>query len=204
MIGVVDYGMGNLHSIAAKLELLGESVIFLTTPTDLCGVDRVVLPGVGHFAEGMRSLCSSGLACALTDKVEQGMPILGICLGAQLFCRSSEEGGVPGLGWIDAEVRRFRSEAMARPLKIPHMGWNTMLPVADSRLLRNVTRSDFFYFVHSYHLDGVPEDSVAATTSYGFPFVCALERNNVFGTQFHPEKSHACGLTVLQNFLEAQ
>lgn len=202
MIAVVDYRMGNLHSIVSKLEYLGGTVTIAARPEELSGANMVVLPGVGHFGEGMRNLHAQGLTGPLTDMVKKGVPVLGICLGAQLLTRHGEEGDAEGLGFIDATVRRFDAARIPPALKIPHMGWSTTGPAGNSRLMANISPDKFFYFVHSYHLDNVREEDVAATASYGYPFICAVERGNVFGTQFHPEKSHETGLTVLQNFLE--
>ncbi len=207
MTGVVDYGMGNLHSIIHKLHYIGARTTVITGPDDFRGVDRIILPGVGHFAKGMHNLRESGLLDALDSLVQgEGLPVLGICLGAQLLCRDSQESDngrvVQGLGWIDGHVRRFDADRMHCRLKVPHMGWNTLRATNDSPLFTDLDAAAPYYFVHSYHLSEVPAEQVAAVTDYGYSFVSAVRKGNIHGTQFHPEKSHMNGLDLLDNFLE--
>lgn len=199
--------MGNLHSIIYKLHYLGAQTSIVTRPEDFDGADKIILPGVGHFARGMHNLRESGLMDPLNKLVQDSnIPVLGICLGAQLLCLDSEEnndeGLVPGLGWIDGHVRRFDSDRMHCRLKVPHMGWNTLHITADNPLFADLDDHAPYYFVHTYHLTEVPDEQVAARTDYGYSFVSAVRKGNIHGTQFHPEKSHLSGLDMLDNFLE--
>lgn len=198
MIGVINYGMGNLHSIYTKLKQLNCDYIDLTESSQISQCSKLILPGVGHFARGMKNLGKRRLIAPLNQAVlEKGVPILGICLGAQLICKFSEEGSVEGLNWINATVKKFDVSAMPKRLKTPHIGWN------------NVEWKDFlgqedggeFYFVHSYHMADVATDSIGGWTNYGYKFVSALRKKNIYGVQFHPEKSHRIGKNLLQKFL---
>lgn len=199
MITVVDYGMGNLRSVHNALKLLGEDVIITGNPSEILQAERLILPGVGAFGLAMHNLRQRGLVEALNEKVlHHGTPILAICLGMQLLAESStEHGNHTGLGWIKGRVQKFEVE----PLRVPHVGWNEILPQQDSPLFKGLDGNKEFYFVHSFHY--VPDDPsvVAATAHYGYEFVCAVQQGNIFGTQFHPEKSQANGLRLLENFI---
>ncbi len=201
MIAIVDYGAGNLHSVRHALETVGADVCLARTPAQLDGAERIVLPGVGAFAECVTNLRASGLTDALHDLVfVQRRPMLGICLGLQVLARASEEGGMhEGLGWLAGCVRRI--SAASDGLKVPHIGWNDVTVTRDSGMFHGLRRTACFYFVHSYHF--VPDDGsvIAATTNYGGPITAAIETSNVFATQFHPEKSQQNGLRLLENFL---
>lgn len=203
MIVLVDYGMGNLGSIKNMLKKAGFDSLISSSADDINRADKLVLPGVGSFDNGMEHLRKLGLADILSDKVvAQKTPILGICLGMQLFSKQSEEGVLPGLGWIDAETVRFRFDGQAA-MKVPHMGWNAVTPVKDNPLIDlEADREARFYFVHSYHVECRDPDDVIATTRYGYDFTSVVRHGNIFGVQFHPEKSHKFGLRLLRNFIE--
>ena len=201
-VAIVDYGMGNLRSVLRKLVRIGAAPVVTADPDRVAAAGRIVLPGVGHFARAMRNLETSGLRAALDEAVlARGAPILGICLGMQLLGGHSEEGDAAGLGWLDADVVRFD---VADPLhhKIPHMGWNTVEVRRPDALTQGLSTDSEFYFVHAYHMVCRDPDDVVGETTYAHPFVSAVGRGNVRGVQFHPEKSHDVGETMLRNFLE--
>lgn len=201
MIVIVDYGLGNLGSVANMLRKLGVPARISAGRDEIAAADALILPGVGHFDTGMRNLRERGLVQSLNEAVIQGKkPILGICLGAQLFARSSEEGTAPGLGWIAARVKRF-AFGKDSPLVVPHMGWNETEPV-EQALFSAVHRSPpRFYFVHSFHLDVESAADVAAWATYGYRFPAVIRSGNVVGAQFHPEKSHRYGMAFLRAWL---
>lgn len=200
-ISVVDYGMGNLGSILNMVKKAGGEAEACSDPGAIAAAEKLILPGVGAFDNGMRKLESLGLIQALNTAVlERKVPILGVCLGMQLFTKSSEEGGLPGLGWFDAKTIRFRFEGADAGLKVPHMGWNLIETPRPSPLFSDMHPEPSFYFVHSYHVVCARGEDVAATTRYGFRFTSALHRGNIYATQFHPEKSHKYGLKVMANF----
>jgi glutamine amidotransferase len=200
---IVDYGMGNLRSIQHKLRRIDVEAVVTADPKEIEQADLLFLPGVGHFAKGMQNLNELGLIPVLNRKVlEEKTPIMGICLGMQLLSKFSEEGNVEGLGWIDAKTIRFRFDDKEAQRKIPHIGWNYIQPARQSPLLDGIAPDQRFYFVHSYHLScGDPSD-VLTTTNYGYDFASSVHRENVFGTQFHPEKSHRRGMQLVKNFIE--
>jgi imidazole glycerol-phosphate synthase subunit HisH len=201
MLVIVDYGLGNLGSVANMLRRLDVPARVSSAPADVLGADALILPGVGAFDVGMKNLADRGLVAALQVRVGEGRaPILGICLGMQLLTRGSEEGSRPGLGYVPATTKRFVFEG-ARALPVPHMGWNDTRPL-DGTLFRGLDEPRFYY-VHSYHVVCDDAANVAATCTYGFEFTAAIRHGNVFGTQFHPEKSHKYGMGVLANFVEA-
>ena len=199
MIALIDYGVGNLLSVAKALESVGGQIELVDKPADLARAAAVVLPGVGNFGDGMEHLNHRGLTPAVLDFIKSGKPFLGICLGMQLLLESSEEApGMPGLGVFKGKVVRFPDG----PEKVPHMGWNSiMIRQPQCSNLKQVANGSFFYFVHSYYAR--PEDAsvVAASCSYMLDFAAILARDNVFATQFHPEKSQNCGLAILRNFV---
>jgi imidazole glycerol-phosphate synthase subunit HisH len=198
---IVDYGMGNLHSVKRKLDRIGVHPQLTADPDELVRADKLLLPGVGHFGKAMEHLVTMGLVPALHEAVVVNRtPILGICLGMQLFARQSEEGGAEGLGWIDADVVRFDIDDPRR-LKVPHMGWNSVRVARSNPLLDGVTEQTEFYFMHSYHLVCRDSGDVLCDTDYGYPFTSVVERENLYGVQFHPEKSHDAGELLLRNFL---
>ena len=198
---VVDYGLGNLRSVSGAVERLGCDAVVSSRPDEVARAQRLILPGVGAFGDGMRNLRESGLREALDTAVRgRGTPILGICLGAELMaCHSDEFGRHEGLGWIDATVTKL--QPADRSLAIPHVGWNAVRRRRDDALLAYVPDDAWFYFVHSYHIACRDTDAIVAEADYGGPVLAALHVDNIFGTQFHPEKSQRHGLTVLRNFL---
>lgn len=201
MIVIVDYGMGNLHSVYKALKRLNSKAAISSSPSDIQKADKLILPGVGHFKKGMENLTSLNLIKTLNKKVlEDKIPLLGICLGMQLFAKHSEEGDAQGLNWIDAETIKFNNNK----LKIPHMGWNSINIKKPDPLLLNMNSESQFYFVHSYHV--VPKDKsiISSTSNYETEFVSSINKDNIFGVQFHPEKSHSSGLQILQNFINLQ
>jgi glutamine amidotransferase len=210
MIGVIDYGCGIMGSIVNMLRRTGHKATVIDRPEQVETVERLILPGVGAFDAGMGQLNERGWTETLEDRVlHQGMPLFGICLGMQLLLESSEEGKLPGLGWIDGKVIRFSTRGTdGSPRRVPHMGWNTVTPQAGSRLLADWVNSDEqprFYFVHSYHAAAVDPGAVAGTTRYGDEsFTSVIESCNgtstILATQFHPEKSHRYGISLLNRF----
>jgi glutamine amidotransferase len=200
-VAIVDYGMGNLHSVKRKLDRIGVHPQVTSDPAELLRADKLVLPGVGHFGKAMEHLGSLGLVPALQEAVvEQKKPILGICLGMQLFAAHSQEGDSQGLGWIDADVVRFDVEDTLR-FKVPQMGWNGVRVARPAPLLDGVTEQTEFYFVHAYHMVCRDSEDVLCDTDYGYAFTSGVQRGNVYGVQFHPEKSHDAGEALLRNFL---
>lgn len=203
MIVVVDYGMGNLGSILNMLKKIGAEARVSSDPQEIESADKLILPGVGAFDAGMKRLQELGLIGVLDDKVLNGKtPTLGVCLGMQLLTQQSEEGNLLGLGWIDGETIRFRFDPKQTHLKIPHMGWNTVTIHREGELFRGLEHEARFYFVHSYHVVCNQQEDVLATTHHGYDFVSAIQRDNIMGTQFHPEKSHRYGMKLYRNFVE--
>ncbi len=195
MIAIVDYGMGNLRSVQKALEHLGFVALVTDDARRIADASHIVLPGVGAFADAAENLSRSGLDGAVINEVAKGKPFLGICLGMQLlFERSYENGVTAGLSLVPGEVVPFNVSG----LKVPHMGWNDLC-ARDNPL---ITGTPYVYFVHSYHASGVPEDNIIAETDYGYRFTAAVRKDNVFGFQFHPEKSGDAGLAMLKRFGE--
>lgn len=200
MIAIIDYGVGNLASVQNAFRQVGFNTIVTSDPQKILRAGQVVLPGVGAFADAMESLKQSGLVEIVQEVVLKETPLLGVCLGMQMLFSVSEEDGIyDGLNLIPGRVKRFR---LPTGYKVPHMGWNQIVPDPRSRLFKGIPPHSYFYFVHSYYTE--PEDGVvtAAHAHYGIPFTCAVEQGNVFGAQFHPEKSSRWGLRVLRNFGE--
>lgn len=204
MITVIDYGAGNLRSVENALKYLKAPHCITSHPAALAEAAAILLPGVGHFGQMIRSLQDLGLAPVLRDRLRRGVPYLGICLGMQALYEQSEEAPAwPGLGFFHGSIRRF-----PEGLKVPHMGWNQLEIAPGSRLFQGISGTPFVYFAHSYYLpvEQTPEGKAAkpaALADYGRPFVAAVEKDGVCGVQFHPEKSGDVGLQILQNFLEA-
>ena len=201
MVGIVDYGMGNLLSVYHALEMVGAEAKICQVPEELAEAERLVLPGVGAFCECLANLTQRGFVDALQEAVfSQGKPILGICLGMQAMARKSFEGGeYPGLGWIEADVVRLVPGDPS--LRVPQIGWNEVRYRQDSPMFRNLPPAPDFYFVHSYYLKCDHESQVEATCYYGGTVTAAIRKNNIFATQFHPEKSQCYGLRILKNYL---
>lgn len=198
-IALIDYGMGNLMSVSHALEYAGGKVRLVRKPDEAEDADGIVLPGVGAFGDGMRHLDSAGWSGFLRRKAGSGIPFLGICLGMQMLLNSSEESpDVSGLGIISGKVLRFPEAG----LKVPQIGWNSIVPAGNNPFFKGIKKDAFFYFVHSYYVrPDDPADS-AAVCHYMIDFTAAVRRGNIFAVQFHPEKSQECGLTVLRNFVE--
>ncbi|MBT5263008.1 MAG: imidazole glycerol phosphate synthase subunit HisH [Candidatus Magasanikbacteria bacterium] len=198
MIVVVDYGMGNLHSIAKALECVGGNVLVSSKGEDIKKADKIVLPGVGAFRDGVANLKKRGLDKILISEVEKKKPLLGICLGMQLLANKSYEfGEYEGLSLIDSEVKKFNESIQ---LRVPHMGWNNIEILKDHVLLKGVKNNSDFYFVHSYFMECKNNEDVFAECSYGSNFPVIVAKDNIFITQFHPEKSQKNGLKILKNF----
>lgn len=202
MIAIVDYGMGNQHSVLNALQYLGVAAEVTADPEKVRLADRVILPGVGAFGAAMKNLNRSGLRQAMNEAVlDRGRPFLGICLGMQLVAeRGTEKGLFEGLGWIPGEVRPMMPHDLG--LKLPHVGWNDIILEGNLPLFQGLKKERAFYFVHSYAICPENPAHVAATCGYGGSFVAAVYRDNIFATQFHPEKSQKNGLTILENFAE--
>jgi len=203
MIAIIDYKMGNLRSVAKAMEKVGAEVLVTAKAKDLKRARAIILPGVGAFGQGMKHLKESGIIPALLEEVKSGKPLLGICLGLQLlFTESEEHGRYKGLDIIKGEVKRFPQN-----IKVPHMGWNNVKSKVKSQkskidILKGIPDSAYFYFVHSYYV--VPEDKsiIVATTEYGIEFASVIQKDNIWGVQFHPEKSQELGLRILRNFVK--
>ena len=200
MLAVIDYGAGNLRSVWHALKhLRATDAVVAQTPEQLAGATKIILPGVGAFGAGMQILRERGLDQAIRERVGVGMPYLGICLGMQFLFESSDEMGIhAGLGILPGRVTRFPSR---QNLKVPHMGWNKLDVTQNSPILAGLSAEAYAYFVHSYYCVPFDPGIVAATVTYGDSFCVAVQRNNVFGVQFHPEKSQKTGLQILSNFL---
>lgn len=202
MIAIIDYKMGNLGSIANMLKKIGEQAIVTSDVSVIERAEKLILPGVGAFNTGMANLQSLGLLPVLNRRaLEDKVPVLGICLGMQLLTRGSEEGDLPGLGWIDGETVKFKFDNESN-LKIPHMGWNSVTIRQQNGIFEDMDGESRFYFVHSYYVTCNQESDVLATTHYGQDFASSVRRGNIWGTQFHPEKSHKFGTKVFKNFVK--
>lgn len=201
MIAIVDYGSGNLNAIRNIYERLNLPYVLADTTAQIERASHIILPGVGAFDETVATLREKGFVEVLHKKVfEEKTPILGICVGMQMLADSSEEGTLSGLGWIPGKVKLFDKSLLPGKPKIPHLGWNSIEMVCDSPLFRNVDPVVGFYFVHSYYFECADESCVLCKTEYGKVFHSAVHRENVYGVQFHPEKSHDNGIQLLKNF----
>lgn len=197
-IVIVDYGMGNLGSVLNMFKHIGVEAEISSDLNRINDAEKLLLPGVGSFDQAMKRILATGLKKVLDKKaLIDKVPILGICLGMQLLTRGSEEGEIPGFGWIEADTVKFQ---LTSNLKIPHMGWNTVRPIIDSKLIDKSVQDSRFYFVHSYYVRvDMVENSILKTT-HGIEFDSGIQQNNIYGTQFHPEKSHRFGMNLLTNF----
>lgn len=201
-LGVIDYGMGNLRSVLNALDEIDQSAALLSAPDQISAYEKIIIPGVGAFAEAMAGLRASGMAEALESHVAAGKPLLGICLGMQLICRRSfEDGAHDGLAWIDAEVRHFPP---GEGLKVPHMGWNAIDINREDPVLSEVPSGADVYFVHSYYVDCADQSDELGSSEHGIRFASIVGRGNVYGMQFHPEKSQHVGMQLLRNFATLQ
>lgn len=203
MIHIVDYGLGNIQAFVTMYKRLGIEAVRARAGKDLRDVRKLILPGVGAFDHAMELLDGSGMRQPLERLVrEDRVPVLGICVGMQILACSSEEGVGAGLGWVDGRVRGLSGNPASAALPMPHMGWNDVVPVAGSPLFKGLEEDARFYFLHSYYFECSDPRNVAARADYGFQFDCAVQNDNVFGVQFHPEKSHHWGAALLKNFAE--
>ena len=205
MIVILDYGVGNLGSIQNMILRAGGRAIISSDINLIASAKGFILPGVGAFDHGMKKLKSSGMLDILESRViKHNVPILGVCLGMQMLFNNSEEGDIPGLGWIDGSVKKFKFERQDSliKLKIPHMGWNIATPEVQQSLFKGFEDDARFYFVHSYHVVCNDKENVLATTQYGYDFTSSVYKNNIYGVQFHPEKSHRFGMKLFKNFME--
>ena len=201
-IVIVDYGTGNLNSVRRSLDRLRAGSIISSNPNDISSADKIILPGVGHFGNAMSNLRELNLLDALHEAVlVKQKPILGICLGMELMAQNSEEGNTSGLGWFDAEVVRFNISDKRR-YKIPQMGWNNIRIKKNSLLMKSMSEVSEFYFVHSYHLKTNDQSDILNETEYESIYTSAIEKDNIFGVQYHPEKSHDAGDQLIRNFVE--
>lgn len=202
MIRIIDYGLGNILAFQNMYKRLNIQAGIARTAADLADATRLILPGVGAFDHAMELLDRSGMRAPLDELVlERKMPVLGICVGMQMLAERSEEGELPGLGWIPGGVKGFKSLGQA-DLLLPHMGWNDVTPAADHRLFAQLHDDARFYFLHSFYFECARAEHVAATSHYGTAFSCAVSAGNIHGVQFHPEKSHHFGTQLLKNFAE--
>jgi glutamine amidotransferase len=203
LIHVVNYGLGNVGAFLSLYRKLGIPAVSASTESQLADADHVILPGVGSFDKAMQSLNASGMREMLEHLVvERHVPVLGVCVGMQMLGNSSDEGSYEGLGWISGHVRCLTSRGPAhRRLPLPHMGWNNICATKDVALLDGIPDA-LFYFLHSFYFDNNDATDAAATVEYGSPFTCMVNRGNVWGVQFHPEKSHRYGIALLKNFAE--
>lgn len=198
MIAIIDYGAGNLQSVKKAFDFIGAESVITDNPEIINACDRILLPGVGSFGDAMNSMAKSGLVETVKQNALSGKPFLGICLGLQLLFEESEESpGVKGLGIFKGKIKKFSPDM---GLKIPHIGWNSLEIKQKDTLFKNVPENSYVYFVHSYYLHAEDENDIATVTNYGIDFHSAVGKNNVFATQFHPEKSGDVGLQILKNF----
>jgi len=202
MMTIIDYGLGNIQAIANIYRRLEIPVTIAANAEQLRGAGKVVLPGVGAFDWAMARLNESGMREPLELLVATGAQVLGICVGMQMMARRSDEGALAGLGWIEAEVKIFEDSRFAQKTHLPHMGWNDVVPRRTDCLFRGMERGARFYFLHSYYVVPGRDGDVLATADYGGAFACSVRSGNVFGVQFHPEKSHQAGIQLLKNFAE--
>lgn len=198
VVTIVNYGVGNLASIANMIRKVGGETRLIDRPEQVDRAEKLLFPGVGAWDAAMAAVHDRGFVEPLRSYAASGRPLLGICLGMQLLFETSEEGSLPGLGLLSGRVSRFGDKA----LRVPHMGWNTVRPLASARLFARDEASLRFYFAHSYHVEPTNASDVAAVASYGEEFTCAVQRDNIVGTQFHPEKSHRFGMSLFSRFLE--
>ena len=202
MIAIIDYGCGNTYAFINAFKRLNMPAIVAKNVDELESANKIVLPGVGSFDYVMQSFNSSGLRRVVEKKViEDNISVLGVCAGMQIFAEESDEGNEKGLGWVKGKIRLFDTRNIKHETKLPHMGWNTIMP-KKSLLFDKINDESRFYFVHSYYFDNSKNEDMISTTNYGGIFTSSVNKNNIYGVQFHPEKSHQNGLQILKNFAE--
>jgi glutamine amidotransferase len=201
MITIIDYGVGNINAFVNVYKRLSVPTKIAKTVADLEDAQKIILPGVGHFDHAMSELIKSGMRERLDELViVEKVPVIGICVGMQMMGNSSDEGNLEGLKWIDASIKKFDENKIQQATRLPHMGWNDVHPVVSSPLFEGLEKNALFYFLHSYYFECNNSDDILATSEYGGQFACAAHYGNVYGIQFHPEKSHHYGETLLHNF----
>ena len=203
MITVINYDLGNIKAFVNVYNQLNIPIAIATKSDDLRNASKIILPGVGAFDNAMEKLERSGMRRVLEELVLiKKLPVLGVCVGMQMLGHSSEEGSLPGLGWIDGEVRKFNLPSSSQNTPLPHMGWNDVRPIKKNKLFEGLEEYARFYFLHSYYFQCQKDENVLAVTDYGGKFASPLNAENIFGVQFHPEKSHQWGISLLKNFAE--
>jgi imidazole glycerol-phosphate synthase subunit HisH len=203
LITILDYGLGNVLAFQNVFKRINVPVKVAATPRELDGATKLILPGVGHFDHAMTLFNGSGLREPVTERVRgRGMPVIGICVGMQMLAQASEEGELSGLGWVPGQVRKFDPNLLKHSTRLPHMGWNDVTPTRQTSLFNQLEGDARFYFLHTYYFDTAGPAEQIAVAQYGRPFACAVNAGNVWGVQFHPEKSHHWGSRLLQNFAE--
>ena len=201
MITIIDYGVGNIKAFYNIYSKLSVNVKIAQKPEDLFSATKLILPGVGHFDYAVKRFSESGMLNVVDEMVmNHNIPILGICVGMQMLAKSSEEGVMPGLGWIDATVKKIDADLLTQTTRLPHMGWNDVSVKIKNPLLKNLDFNSRFYFLHSYYFNPNLESDSIAFSNYGKEFTCVVNHKNIFGVQFHPEKSHHYGIQLLNNF----
>lgn len=201
MISIIDYGLGNIRAFSNVYERLNIKIKVAKTNDDLQDASKIILPGVGAFDHAMNLLNKSGMREKLDELVlDKEIPVIGICVGMQIMAKASEEGKLPGLGWFDAEVKKFNTSILAHKPHLPHMGWNNVNVDKDEALFYSLEDKPKFYFLHSYYFNCNSSSKEIASAEYGQNFTCAVKSKNIYGIQFHPEKSHHNGVQILKNF----
>lgn len=201
MIAIIDYGLGNIRAFVNVYERLNIKTKIAHSPEDLKDTSKIILPGVGSFDYAMSQLNASGMRDELEKQVlENSIPIMGICVGMQILAKSSDEGRISGLGWIDGQVKKFDPSLIPYKSRLPHMGWNSINPIKSCILLSGFNNQSRFYFLHSYYFVCNDEENIISTTEYGINYASAVNKENIYGIQFHPEKSHSNGIQLLHNF----
>lgn len=201
MITIINYGLGNIRAFINVYDRLKIQTKVAQTADEIIGATKIILPGVGSFDYAMAQLNNSGMRDELEKQIfDNKIPIMGICVGMQMLAKSSDEGKMPGLGWIDGNVKLFDTSLIPYKTRLPHMGWNSIEPSKENILLNGFNNQSRFYFLHSYYFDCNNQENILCTTEYGIKYSSAVNKDNIYGIQFHPEKSHSNGVRLLQNF----